>query len=434
MKIYVLGAGKSSYYLLAYLTKYEKDHQRVLTVLDIQVEEEMKKTFPEINFLEADLYSEASIENFKNAKVVVSFLPANFHHKAAELCLEHHCHLVTASYATEKMSSYSDLAEKKGLCFMMEMGLDPGIDHMSAMQMTQRIKEAGYTITSFKSYCGALIAKESDDNPWHYKFTWNPMNVVLAGQSVAGYIEGGKRKFLSASNVFEEVSTIKTPQGDFDGYYNRDSISYTEKYNLLNCDSFVRGTLRGKGFCEAWKVLLDLGFTDNGTDINVVGLSVREVFLSFILKRNLKDDFWLSIKNQVGEYSENTQKCLEYLEIDSNSVLPISQVTPAEYLLAILKEKWKLKEGDKDRVVLFHEVIGTKDGNSKTFKAVLDLNGEDEHKTAIAKTVSLPAAIGATLLVEDKIKLRGVQIPTHPDIYKPVLDQLAELGIKLQEF
>lgn len=434
MMIYVLGAGKSSYYLLSYLDNFEQSNNRNLTVLDLKVDQGLKSEFPKINFLEGDLHAEKSLAQFNEAQVVVSFLPAVMHPKVAELCLKHHCHLVTASYVTDKIASFNEQAKEKGLCFLMEMGLDPGIDHMSAMQMTRDIKAQGYQISSFKSYCGALIAKEFDDNPWHYKFTWNPKNVVLAGQSIAGYIDGNKKKYLSSMNVFTEVNEISTPLGTFDGYYNRDSIAYRKKYDLLECETFIRGTLRGEGFCEPWQVLIDLGFTHHKTEIDVEGLSINEVFRSFILKRNQRDDFWESLRLQVGNFSSRAQESLEYIGASSDTILPIKKASPADYLLHILLEKWKLKEGDKDRVVLFHEVLGVKDGQEKVFKSVLDLDGEDDHKTAIARTVSLPAAIGTTLLVENKLKLTGVQIPLVEEIYEPVLAKLKELGIELKEF
>ena len=433
MIIYVLGAGKSSYYLLDYLSRYEVNHDRKLTVLDLKVDDDLRQEFKDIQFLEGDMHCDESIANFEKAKVVVSFLPAVMHPKVAVLCLEHHCHLVTASYVSEKMATFHEEASKRGLCFMMEMGLDPGIDHMSAMEMIDHIKSDGYQIKSFKSYCGALVAKDSDDNPWHYKFTWNPMNVVLAGQTVAGYIDGGKKKYLSSFNVFNETQTIETPQGIFDGYYNRDSIAYREKYGLTECNTFIRGTLRGEGFCEAWQVLIDLGFTHHKTELDFSGLTINQVFSSFILQRNQCDDFWESLRKQVGNFTKRTEENLRYLGIESNEILPIQKASAAQYLLHILLEKWQLKEGDRDRIVLFHEIKAIKNNTERIFKAVLDLEGADEHKTAIARTVSLPAAIGATLLVEDKISLKGVHIPIAKEVYQPILKQLAELGIKLTE-
>jgi saccharopine dehydrogenase (NADP+, L-glutamate forming) len=432
--IFVLGAGKSSYYLLSYLEAYEHNQGRQLNVLDLKISDELRETFSRIHFIEGDLYSDKSINTFKEAKVVVSFLPAVMHIKVAELCLEHHCHLVTASYVSEKFQEFHQKAQRRGLLFMMEMGLDPGIDHMSAMQMISGIKQAGYEIDSFKSYCGALISKEADNNPWHYKFTWNPMNVVLAGQTVAGYINGGKKKYLSSYNVFRESNTIHTSQGTFDGYYNRDSIAYRSKYQLEEVQTFIRGTLRGEGFCEAWQVLVDLGFTHHKTKIDVSGLSIREVVMSFVLQRNQTNELWSSLKNQVGEFSSYTQTCLEYLDFNTDKVLPINMVSPAEYLLYILSNKWKLNMNDRDRIVLFHEIEATKDGVSKTFNAVLDLEGESNSKTAIAKTVSLPAAIGAKLIVEDKVSLTGVQIPIKKEIYAPILEELKEYGVEMKEF
>ena len=433
--IFVLGAGKSSYYLLDYLSKYEKLEDRKLVVLDLKISNQLRSAFPDIQFIEDDLDSELSNHHFTQAKVVVSLLPAVMHYQVGLKCLEYKCHLVTASYVTERFATLDAKAKERGLVFLMELGLDPGIDHMTAMQMKEQLELDGYHIKSFKSYCGALIAEECNDNPWHYKFTWNPMNVVLAGQTVAGYINGGKKKYLPSFDVFREFKSISIPEGEFDGYYNRDSIAYREKYGMESADVFVRGTLRGKGFCEAWQVLVDLGFTHHKTSIDVAGLSVKEVFLSFILNENIvSNDFWKSLQNQVGDFSDYTQKCLAYLGIHEDEILPLAQASPAEYLLYLLQDKWRLQEGDRDRIVLIHEMIAEKLGEIKKLKAVLDMEGESSDRTAIAKTVSLPAAIATKLIVENKVSIVGVHIPVYPELYQPILAELSELGVVMREF
>ncbi len=432
--VFLLGAGKSAIYLIENLDAYLNKIGSKLVVLDLHIHASLPMQFPNVHFIEGALNSETATEQFKQCKVVVSFLPANMHIWVAKKCLEFNKHLVTASYATEEINNLSDVARAQGLSFLFELGLDPGIDHMSAMEMTQRLQKEGHTISSFKSYCGALIAPVSDTNPWHYKFTWNPMNVVLAAQNLAGYINNGKQKYMNPRQIFAEHIKVKTPSGIFDGYYNRDSISYQEKYKLENCDTFIRGTLRGDGFCEAWQVLVDLGLTHHGTEMNVENRSIKEVISSLIFEHHLSNDFWQSIQKQVGGFSAKTLVALKYLALDSDKILPLTTATPAEYLLEILKPKWQLEATDKDRIVLWHEVITTKNDQTHTFNAVLDLEGESENRTAIAKTVSLPAAFAAQLLLEDQVKSKGVQIPVIEELYIPILERLATAGIKMYEF
>jgi len=432
--IYLLGAGKSAIYLIEYLGDYLHNQNEQLVVLDLTIDKDLPALYPQVHFEEGDLYSEKSMRYFEQCKVVISFLPAFMHFKVAQICLEKSKHLVTASYATEEIRELGALAASKGITFLFELGLDPGIDHMSAMQMTHDLKVKGHDIYSFKSYCGALVAPSADNNPWHYKFTWNPMNVVLAGQSIAAYVNNGSLKYMTPDNLYKEAVQVKTPQGTFDGYYNRDSVSYQSIYELENTNTFIRGTLRGHGFCKAWQVLIDLGLTIDHSLIHVADKSIKQVISSFILEKHLVEDLWLSIQNQLGVLDENTLVCLKYLELDSNKILNLDNVSPAQYLLEILKPKWALMPSDKDRVVLWHEVKTRKNGEEFTFNAVLDLVGESESRTAIAKTVSLPAAFAAQLLYEDKIKLTGLHIPVKREIYQPILSMLAEHGIVMHEF
>jgi len=260
------------------------------------------------------------------------------------------------------------------------------------------------------------------------------MNAALSGQSIAAYVNQSSFKYMIPENIFKEAVVVKTPQGEFDGYFNRDSVSYQSIYDLENTSTFMRGTLRGKGFCKAWQVLVDLGLTINHTPIHVAEKSIKQVVSSFILEKNLEKDLWQSIQNQVGKLDDHTLECLKYLELDSDKILSFDTISPAQYLLEILKPKWELMPNDSDRIVMWHEVKTQKDGKEFTFNAVLDLVGESESRTAIAKTVSLPAAFAAQLLYEDKIKLTGLHIPVAKEIYKPILAMLAEHGIELKEF
>ncbi len=404
-----------------------------LTVLDLKISDSLRTQFSGVNFIEGNINDLEAMQSFIKNDIIISFLPASMHIVIAKLCIVHKKHLITASYVSPDIEELNEQATALGLNFLFEMGLDPGIDHMSAMHMIDTLNKNGHEIKSFKSYCGALVAKHSDNNPWHYKFTWNPMNVITAAQNLASYKENKKVKFKDPKSIFSDYINITTNQENFEGYVNRDALHYIKKYGLMEAETFIRGTLRGKGFCEAWQILIDLGLTNNQNLITIKGMSILEVISSFIAEKHLTQDIYISIQNQTNNKSESTLKSLKYLDLASQVVTKLNTCTPAQFLLEILIPKWQLLENDTDRIVLWHEITTLKNQNIHKHTATLDITGASQHKTAIAKTVSLPAAFAAQLILEKKINLPGIQIPTHPAIYTQIIPMLAENGIEMQE-
>lgn len=436
-KILVIGAGRSTGSLISYLLKNAADHDWFVTVTDMNLklaEEKVKgysnsiaKTFDVTNDAERRAIIEAH-------DVVVSMLPASMHGNVAKDCVNYGKHLFTASYVSAEMKELDAEAKKKGVLLMNEIGLDPGIDHASAMKIIDELHSKGAKITSFRSYCGGLVAPESNDNPWGYKFSWNPRNVVVAGQSTAQYISEGKLKFIPPSRIFTQIDTIKVEKyGSFDAYANRDSLSYREPYGLISIDTLLRGTLRMPGYCEAWNVFVRLGLTDDTYKIHDADKLTYTQLLEAMLpagKGNLKE----RIKEFMGkEYNAAIEEKLNYLELFTDKKIRSKEGSPAQLLQELLEEKWKLRPGDKDMIVMQHLFEYELNGKKHELTSSLVVIGDDEHHTAMAKTVGLPLAICLKNFLDGKFKLSGVQIPIVKAIYSPLLAELEELGIKFDE-
>ena len=266
-RILILGAGRSSGYLIEYLLEWSSQNGFRLDVADRVTEHILPliKHFPEAGALNCDINDpEQRRAVIRGCTIVISMLPAFMHILVAEDCLAEGVSMATASYESEELRNLRPEIEAKGLQFLNECGLDPGIDHMSAMQIIHKLGREGYTITGFRSFCGGLIAKDSNDNPWGYKFSWNPRNVILAGSGTARFLENGKLKFTPYHRLFSDPSSISFLNGDvYDGYPNRDSISYQSIYGLESISTMIRGTLREKGYCLAWNIMVQLGLTDD---------------------------------------------------------------------------------------------------------------------------------------------------------------------------
>jgi saccharopine dehydrogenase (NADP+, L-glutamate forming) len=426
--ILILGAGRSSSALISYLLKYGASNGIDVTVGDVSVqaaEERVGKNGKAIHF---DINNtQSSHQAISEATVVVSLIPAHLHVSVAKICLETGTHLLTASYVSDEMKSLNDASRSKSLLFLNECGLDPGIDHMSAMQVMDRIRSEGGKITSFESFTGGLIAPETDvENPWRYKFTWNARNVVMAGQSTAKYLHNGKFKYIPYQQLFKSITQVVVPgYGEYEGYANRDSLKYLETYGLHGVSTMLRGTLRNKGFCSAWNVLVQLGCCDDTYEMENVGSMTHESFMrSFV---------------DITNASEEDMKRLKWSGLFSEEKVGLPKGTPAQILEHILNKRWKLQPEDKDLVVMWHRFrFEVRSPNldatvSKTLEASLVAKGSNAVDTAMAKTVGLPLGIAARLLIEGKIRQRGVVIPTAKEIYEPVLNELKTLGIELTE-
>jgi saccharopine dehydrogenase-like NADP-dependent oxidoreductase len=361
-------------------------------------------------------------------------LPAHLHMLVAVGCLQYGKHLLTASYINPEINALHEAAKLKELIFLCECGLDPGIDHMSAMQVINRIKAEGGEVVSFKSFCGGLVAPQAEgDNPWKYKFTWSPRNVVLAGQGVSQYLEGGQSKYVPYWQLFRQVTPVQIPDyGSFESYPNRNSIAYQEIYGLQQAKTIVRGTLRRTGFCAAWHVLVQLGLTDDTYEINVKNKTYAEFISSFLPpgRKSLLER--LAYYTGLPAHAEPLQK-VQWLGLLTDTPIGLEKATPARVLQNLLEKKWKTQSGDQDLIVMQHQFKYRQNGKYKELHASMAVEGETDGTTGMAKTVGLPLGMAARLVLEDKIPQRGVILPIYPEIYVPVLSELSGMNVKFVE-
>lgn len=437
VKILVIGAGRSTSSLIGYLLKQAPAYNWQITVADnnLSFAKERVKNYSHGEAVTFDVSNAAEREAFIKANdFVISMLPANMHGDVARDCVRLGRHIATASYVSNDMRELDAEARAKGLLLLNEIGLDPGIDHASAMKIIHELKSKGAEITSFKSYCGGLVAPESNDNPWGYKFSWNPRNVILAGQSTAQYLQNGDLKFIPYNRLFNQIETIEVEGfGKFDAYANRDSIGYKEPYGLNNIKTLLRGTLREEGYCKAWNVFVKLGLTDDTSKIHNTSAMTYTDLLSAFLPQG-QGSVKERLKQFVGfGWSKDIEEKMEYLELFSNKKIKLSEGTPAQLLQSLLEEKWKLKSGDKDMIVMQHLFEYKLNGKSYKLNSSLVVIGDDEDHTAMAKTVGLPLAITVKNFLTGKFKLSGVQIPIVKEIYEPLLKELEEYQIVFNE-
>ncbi len=437
-KVLVLGAGKSSYHLINYFIENAQQQNWFVTVGDfsIQTAEEKVKNRLHAKPITFDINDSSNSQSaIADADIVISLLPPSLHHLVAVECVKLKKNLVTASYVSTQMQQLHDEVKKSGLIFLNECGLDPGIDHMSAMQIIDDLKTRGAQLLSFKSYTGGLVAPECNDNPWGYKFSWNPRNVILAGQGVARYIQNGNFKFIPYHNLFAEAQKVEIDDaGSFEGYANRDSISYRHIYKIDSIPTLLRGTLRCTGFCSAWDVFVKLGLTDDTFKIeNCESLSYEQFITSFIPNATGNAEGDLK-KYFTGK--KNIEKDLELIQwtgILSKEKIGLSSATPAQILQHLLENKWVLKPTDLDMIVMQHIFEYSINQKNYTLKSSLVCKGENNIATAMSKTVGLPLAIAAKNILNKKINAKGVHIPVENEMYEPVLSELKEAGIYFTE-
>ncbi len=433
-KILIIGAGLSATSMIEYLLKNSTTYDWKIVVGDMSEELARKKinNHPNGKAIRFDINDEKIRETeIQNADLVVSFLPAFMHPIVASDCVRFKKDMVTASYVSQQMKDLDEEAKKNGIILMNEIGVDPGIDHMSAMKVIDKIKAEGGKMLTFKSNTGGLVAPKYDNNPWNYKFTWNPRNVVLAGQGTAQYIENERYVYIPYNRLFTNAERVNVLQvGEFEVYPNRDSLKYRSLYGLENIPTMVRGTMRRPGYCKAWNVFVQLGITDNSYIVeNSENLTYRD-FISAYLPGNQNECVQKRLRNLFG-FSEdsNTMYRLRWLGIFDNKKIGLKDATPAQILQKILEEKWTLDEGDIDMIVMQHIFEYELNNKKKRITSSLVVEGKDNMNTAMAMTVGIPAAIATKLILTGVITAKGVQVPTTKDIYEPVLNELEEYGI-----
>jgi saccharopine dehydrogenase (NADP+, L-glutamate forming) len=436
--ILVLGAGRSSSSLISYLEEESRKFNWSVTVGDVSFAAAQGLALGNNKAIQFDIRDvENSRKAIRSADVVISMIPAHLHVQVAALCLQEKKHLLTASYVSDEMKSFDDQARAKNLLFLNECGLDPGIDHMSAMSVIDSIKEAGGVLYAFESFTGGLIAPETDpENPWRYKFTWNPRNVVMAGQGTSKFLQEGHYKYIPYQQLFKRFTPVSIPgYGEYEGYANRDSLKYIETYGLHGIQTMLRGTLRFNGFCTAWDVFVQLGCTDDSYAMEGVEEMTHRDFIGAFLDGNPGKSLEEKLVRQFRLQPDGPemQRLAWSGFFDNEEKVGLPQGTPAQVLEHILNKKWKLHPEDKDLVVMWHRFVYRKKGRKQEIQSTLIARGENRVHTAMAKTVGLPLAIAAKLLLLGKMKERGVVIPTMKGIYEPVLAELKTLGIELSE-
>ncbi|MBL7755505.1 MAG: saccharopine dehydrogenase NADP-binding domain-containing protein [Chitinophagaceae bacterium] len=435
--ILVFGAGKSSSYLIKYLLDHAARHYWQITVADANLNAAVERVG------RSDLGSAVQIDIsddkhrkrlIANANMVISLLPPALHIVVARDCLELRRNLVTASYVSDEIQALHRDARDAGLLFMNEIGLDPGIDHMSAMKIIHEVERLGGEIYSFKSYCGGLIAPESDNNPWHYKISWNPRNILMAGKAGADFRLTGFEKHLDYEQLFDDYETIQVPGlGPLAAYANRDSLSYLELYGLHDVKTMLRATLRYESYCIGWNAVVQLGLTDESKKYPLGEMTFHDWFMlaSTLVEGQTPQDRIQTVSKK-GSIAVDL---IAWLGLFEKETIPGSgEKTSAEILLQVIEQKWALGEHDKDMIVMHHEFeYGRKNFDAKLHSSLI-VTGTDKTYTAMAKTVGLPMAIFTRLFLSGKFKnLYGVQIPVMKEVYKPVLKELTEYGIDFVE-
>ncbi len=444
-KILVLGAGRSSPALIDYLIERSGAESWQVTVADESLEQARSRVGgrPGAKAISLDICNGDRLDAaVSRADVVISLMPPALHILVAHSCLRHGKHLLTASYVTPQLRRLNRDAMKAGILLLNECGLDPGIDHMSAMDGIERLTADPDTrLTGFKSFAGGLVAPESDDNPWGYKFTWNPGNVIRAGQGTARFVHRGKMHFLPYSRVFAQAERITIREvGTFDAYANRDSLLYRHLYGIEDVPTMIRGTLRHTGYCSAWNVFVRLGLTDDSFIVeNSRGMTYAALVDAFLppatrggtVRERLARFFRLDPHGRI-------MNKIHWTGVLGHGRIPLQHATPAAILQDLLERKWIFRKGDRDMVVMVHLLeyeTGRRRGgkaNRGLVKSWMCIKG-DARKTAMARTVGLPLGIAARLLLAGRLRTRGVRIPVMKELYRPALEELASLGIGFRE-
>ncbi|WP_409965783.1 hypothetical protein PIECOFPK_02037 [Mycovorax composti] len=434
--ILLFGAGKSATVLIRYLLQKAQQYNWTLTVAEADVQLALAKTqsHPRSAVLKLDVtQNDARMGAIQNADVVISLLPPHLHYLVAKDCIAHKKHLLTASYVDEKIRLHEKDIQQSGILFLCEMGLDPGIDHMSAMRLIDEIKSQGGNIKSFKSHCGGLVAPESDDNPWHYKISWNPANVVNAGKAGAIYRDGHQTVRLSYTDVFNSCKRVATPAiGEWAYYANRDSLPYMQLYNLQETATFIRTTLRHPDFCKGWQHLVDAGLTDNEHSMEKFRNAPVNTWLRHVLQHRYRVQSFEEYLKEIVLHPDRPliRQQFEYLGLTGETLIPEHIYSAADILQHFLESRLKLRESDKDMVIMLHEIVYEQNGTLHKINSSLMVKGDDHQQTAMAKTVGLPLGIAAELILNNELSLKGLHIPIIKDIYVPVLRKLEENNLK----
>jgi saccharopine dehydrogenase (NADP+, L-glutamate forming)/spermidine synthase len=436
-KILILGAGLVARPLVRYLLD-QPDFEVEVASRTVSKAEKLVSNHPHGKAKELNLKDEESLKNeISKADLVISMVPYSHHPKVARYCIEYKKNMVTTSYVSEIMKSLEEEAKKAGILILNEVGLDPGIDHMEAMRIIHEIEEKGGEVLGFTSYCGGLPAPEANTNPFGYKFSWSPTGVLLAGKNSAQYLKDGQQVFIPSQDLFDNYKIIPIEGlGEFEAYPNRDSLPYIQLYGIQSTKTMLRGTLRNKGWCSTLKKIAELGLLDE-TEKDWSGLTYKGY-----LRRLMGDPAEKDIKKALSAHlkiKENSDviKRFEWLGLLGDNPLPLAKGSALDILSAKMTEKLQYGQGERDMIILQHEFIASYPGKKKKQKEKITSTlvdfGIPHGDSSMARTVGLPAAISTRLILQEKIKQKGVHIPVIPEIYRPVLEELKKLGIAFKE-
>lgn len=438
--ILIFGAGRSASSLIRYLLAKSESENLHLIVADLSLALAEKKTqnHPNATPIALNIFdTEQRKAAIQQASIVISMLPAHLHIEIAKDCIEFKKHLVTASYISDAMQALDEEAKKNNLIFMNEIGLDPGIDHMSAMKVIDEIRAKGGNMLLFESFCGGLVAPECDNNLWNYKFTWAPRNVVLAGQGgAAKFIQEGTYKYIPYGTVFRRTEFLEVEgYGKFEAYSNRDSLKYRSIYGLDDILTLYRGTIRRVGYSKAWNMFVQLGMTDDSYIMeDSENMSYRQ-FVNSFLPYHPTDSVEIKTRLilKIDQDDIMWDKLLELDLFNPDKKVDLPNATPAQILEKILSDSWTLEPNDKDMIVMYHKFGYELDGRKRQIDSKMVCIGDDQTYTAMAKTVGLPVAMATLLILNGEITTPGVQLPIKKEVYQPILKELEEYGVIFNE-
>lgn len=437
--ILLIGAGRSTASLIHYLVENAVENNWQLKIVDQTITHLDQWAKKEVVSCQVFDVNDQEMRNrlIQESDVVISMLPAHMHLEVAKDCVTYKKHMVTASYISDGMKELDAQAKEAGVIMINEIGVDPGIDHLSAMKVIDEIRSKGGRLTAFETFTGGLVAPESDDNPWNYKFTWNPRNVVLAGQGGAvKFIQEGTYKYIPYHKLFRRTELIDVDEfGKFEGIANRDSLKYRSVYGLEDIPTMYRGTLRRPGYCRAWDAFVQLGATDDSYTLpNSEEMTFRE-FINLFLPYNPTDSVELKLRHYLGLAHDDIELFdkLAWLDIFKDIKVGIKNATPAQVLQKILERKWTLKPEDKDMIVMWHKFIYELEGEEHEKHSSMVIKGKDTEDTAMAMTVGYPVGIATKMILNGKINTPGVHIPIKKEMYEPILAELSNYGIRFKE-
>ncbi|OPX24367.1 MAG: saccharopine dehydrogenase [Candidatus Cloacimonas sp. 4484_140] len=433
-KVFILGAGLVSRPHVNYLLA-QKDFMVTVASRTVNKAEKLVAGHPngtpvELNVKDDDMLDKLVSEH----DLSVSLLPYTYHVKVAKLCIKHRKHMVTTSYVSDAMRELDAQAREADVLLLNEIGVDPGIDHMSAMRVIDGVKEKNGRIVSFKSFCGGLPAPEANTNPWGYKFSWSPRGVVMAGKNASKWLEDGKIIDVTGPELFAHHWEVEIPEfGKLEGYPNRNSIPYVDLYSIRDTKTMFRGTLRYPGWCVTMKKIVDLGLLDDEKEYNLGGLTYADFMEKLIkikthktLKENLAAQWDISI-------DANPIYRVEWLGLLGNEKIGLEKGTAMDVFCNALNERLTYEPGERDLLVLHHEFIAEFPDKKQHITSTMIDYGIPNEDSSMSRTVGLPAAIAVKLILQGKIQEKGVKIPVDPEIYIPVLDELKKQNIECVE-